>query len=133
MSFAVFCVIADSAYYGTLNVTVDGEQFKGIGDVIWTIVNPLRMASFRAEGDCVITPWNNLMYNLNVDNLAQHGIHPRYTHIAINLPLLYGPLAIFGLLSAPRILAKVKDEANEDSKDLFFGKAVSFFFHEFLN
>jgi phosphatidylinositol glycan class Z len=39
----------------------------------------------------VITPFNNLVYNSDSANLAQHGIHPRYQHFLVNLPQLLGP------------------------------------------
>ncbi|CAB4253726.1 similar to Saccharomyces cerevisiae YOR149C SMP3 Alpha 1,2-mannosyltransferase involved in glycosyl phosphatidyl inositol (GPI) biosynthesis [Maudiozyma barnettii] len=39
----------------------------------------------------IIAPMNNLLYNVSVDNLSQHGLHPRYTHILVNLPQLIGP------------------------------------------
>ncbi|KAI5917217.1 Alg9-like mannosyltransferase [Camillea tinctor] len=39
----------------------------------------------------VITPWNNLRYNMVPSNLAQHGLHPWYQHSLVNLPLLIGP------------------------------------------
>lgn len=42
----------------------------------------------------VITPINNLMYNISPSNLAQHGLHPWYQHILFNLPQLIGPAAI---------------------------------------
>ncbi|KAI1844122.1 hypothetical protein JX266_009795 [Neoarthrinium moseri] len=44
----------------------------------------------------VITPWNNLRYNISPANLAQHGLHPWYQHILVNIPMLIGPAA--GLL-----------------------------------
>lgn len=43
----------------------------------------------------VITPLNNFLYNSNTDNLAKHGLHPRYTHVLINLPQLLGPYLLF--------------------------------------
>lgn len=39
----------------------------------------------------IIAPWNNLKYNLQVSNLKLHGLHPRYTHILINIPQILGP------------------------------------------
>jgi phosphatidylinositol glycan class Z len=39
----------------------------------------------------IITPLNNLAYNLQKSNLAQHGLHPWYQHILANLPQLLGP------------------------------------------
>lgn len=48
----------------------------------------------------VIAPWNNLKYNLDETNLAQHGLHPRYTHIFVNFPQIVGPAVLF--LQLPR-------------------------------
>ena len=39
----------------------------------------------------IITPWNNLNYNLDPANLAEHGLHPYWQHFAANLPQLLGP------------------------------------------
>ena len=39
----------------------------------------------------VLTPWNNLRYNLNPENLLEHGLHPYHQHVLANLPLLLGP------------------------------------------
>ncbi|KAH8668299.1 GPI mannosyltransferase 4 [Xylariales sp. PMI_506] len=44
----------------------------------------------------IITPWNNMQYNISPTNLAQHGLHPWYQHLLVNLPTLLGPAA--GLL-----------------------------------
>jgi phosphatidylinositol glycan class Z len=49
----------------------------------------------RSLGDIlrnpVITPLNNFLYNSSKDNLAQHGLHPWYQHLLVNLPQLLGP------------------------------------------
>ncbi|MCJ1406309.1 alpha 1,2 mannosyltransferase [Ptychographa xylographoides] len=45
-------------------------------------------------------PLRSLLYNLSTTNLSTHGLHPRYTHILINLPLLLGPVIPL-LLSPP--------------------------------
>lgn len=42
----------------------------------------------------VITPLNNLTYNLSTGNLALHGLHPYYQHVLFNLPQLIGPAAL---------------------------------------
>lgn len=39
----------------------------------------------------VITPLNNFLYNSVSANLAQHGLHPRYQHLLVNIPQLLGP------------------------------------------
>ncbi|ODQ81597.1 glycosyltransferase family 22 protein [Babjeviella inositovora NRRL Y-12698] len=43
----------------------------------------------------VIAPFNNLLYNLDYTNLSNHGIHPRYTHVFVNLPQILGPGLVF--------------------------------------
>ncbi|KAI1102667.1 glycosyltransferase family 22 protein [Jackrogersella minutella] len=50
----------------------------------------------------VITPLNNLQYNLSPSNLAEHGLHPWYQHILVNLPLLVGP-ALTLLFTKPHL------------------------------
>ncbi|KAJ3118417.1 hypothetical protein HDU96_001935 [Phlyctochytrium bullatum] len=35
---------------------------------------------------------NNVRYNMDIGNLAEHGLHSRWLHAVVNLPLLFGPL-----------------------------------------
>lgn len=121
VAFTVFCIVSDSIYYGTLTLTIDGVPFRDMNHFITTLFDPVALvASVRSEGDIVISPLNNLLYNLKVDNLAQHGLHPRYTHFAINLPLLYGPLALVTLFYLPSAFAKITNETT--NADLFYGE-----------
>ena len=106
-SFAAFCIVVDSVYYGTITYSLDKS--------LWTEFE----GDFKAQGNFVITPMNNLLYNLNVDNLAQHGIHSRFTHFAVNLPLLFGPLAVFALVYLPNAFLAA---ANDPSAHVFYGK-----------
>lgn len=55
---------------------------------------------YGSESGWVIAPWNNFKYNFDESNLAQHGLHPRYTHILVNFPQLVGPVFLF--LQTPR-------------------------------
>ncbi|GAB6031748.1 hypothetical protein CHUAL_010161 [Chamberlinius hualienensis] len=43
--------------------------------------------------DLIVTPINFVTYNLNSENLAIHGTHPRWIHILVNNQLLFGPLS----------------------------------------
>ncbi|OTA94495.1 glycosyltransferase family 22 protein [Hypoxylon sp. CO27-5] len=54
----------------------------------------------------VITPLNNLQYNLSPSNLAEHGLHPWYQHILVNLPLLIGP-AVPLLFTKPHLTLRL--------------------------
>jgi phosphatidylinositol glycan class Z len=47
----------------------------------------------------VLAPLNALLYNSQVANLKDHGLHPRWTHALVNMFLLYGPLALMTYLS----------------------------------
>ena len=53
----------------------------------------------------VVTPYNAFKYNASYDNLETHGIHPRLTHVIVNFPMLFGPLAIAAYRSSSRALA----------------------------
>lgn len=45
----------------------------------------------------VVTPLNFLKYNMDVDKLKNHGLHPRITHLLVNIPLLYNILGLIGI------------------------------------
>ncbi|KAJ5541927.1 CAZyme family GT22 [Penicillium sp. DV-2018c] len=49
--------------------------------------------------DPIITPLNNLLYNTDTSNLAQHGLHPHHQHFTANLLQLLGPAYIAMLVS----------------------------------
>lgn len=67
-------VATDTAFYTGPAAT---ESFR-------SLYNHLRRAP-------VITPLNNLLYNTQTSNLAEHGLHPHYQHLFANLPQLLGP------------------------------------------
>lgn len=50
----------------------------------------------------ILTPWNNLKYNLDSGNLAQHGLHPFWLHFLANLPQLLGPATLLCMISVRR-------------------------------
>ena len=86
MSFLVFCL----AITTTLLLAI-------LTDTIY--YNPTTPALTAALDFPVLTPLNALRYNLSATNLAKHGLHPRYTHLLVNLPQLLGPALI--LLLSP--------------------------------
>ena len=47
-----------------------------------------------------ITPLNNALYNMQTKNLAEHGIHPRWLHALVNMPLLFGPATLVAYVKA---------------------------------
>lgn len=68
-------------------VLLDTFEFNGSIDAI--LKHPLDFNSY------VITPLNNLIYNSKVENLSNHGLHPYYTHLLVNLPQILGPGLFF--------------------------------------
>ncbi|EED86416.1 hypothetical protein THAPSDRAFT_bd686, partial [Thalassiosira pseudonana CCMP1335] len=57
-----------------------------------------RYYSWQAQ-TVYIAPFNALRYNSKSTNLAEHGLHPRVTHAVVNMPMLFGPLALAGYYS----------------------------------
>lgn len=55
--------------------------------------NGLATCLNHVDSCLIITPLNFLWYNLFSENLAKHGVHPRYLHIG-NLGLLFNVLAV---------------------------------------
>jgi len=74
-------IICDSIYFGHLDI--NNLNVADMSDVVTSLTQNL-----------TVTPMNFLLYNTQSDNLAEHGIHPRYTHYAINLPLLFNVLCL---------------------------------------
>ena len=48
-----------------------------------------------------------------------HGLHPRATHLVVNLPLLYGPLALVALLSAAgTVISRLRAPATRSAGEM---------------
>ncbi|XP_045524887.1 GPI mannosyltransferase 4 [Pieris brassicae] len=69
----LLCILVDSAYYGYLTLA-DIESLQ----ITWS--------------NWVVTPLNFLRYNMDVRKLTKHGIHPRWLHLAVNVPILFNVL-----------------------------------------
>jgi GPI mannosyltransferase 4 len=52
----------------------------------------------------VFTPLNSFHYNANFEVVArEHGLHPRWLHALVNMPLLFGPLYLVALWQMGRL------------------------------
>ncbi|KAI9303495.1 Alg9-like mannosyltransferase family-domain-containing protein [Cunninghamella echinulata] len=106
-------ILADSLYYGSLTfVWKESSMQVTLDDAIRLITSPINILDIRLEGNFVFTLLNNLLYNTNVNNLALHGLHPRYTHFLVNFPVLYGPLALTSLYTIWTTSKKIRHEPN---------------------
>uniref|UniRef100_A0A1A9X306 Mannosyltransferase n=1 Tax=Glossina brevipalpis TaxID=37001 RepID=A0A1A9X306_9MUSC len=54
----------------------------------------------------IFTPWNFIKYNLDSGKTTQHGLHPRYIHLLINIPLLYGILGVIALVTFGQLMIR---------------------------
>ncbi|RUS22275.1 Alg9-like mannosyltransferase family-domain-containing protein [Endogone sp. FLAS-F59071] len=99
---SMFCVFVDSLYFGSLKLVLR-DRVVTLEDFVTVLTNDPKslLYDLTLTGTIVITPLNNLVYNLDPELRASHGVHPLYLHLAANLPLLFGPLA---LLAAYAIL-----------------------------
>ena len=89
VAIATAFLIGDSMYYGTLTrVTLSAFKIDSLSESLVTVMRTL-----------VVTPLNFIQYNMESSNLAAHGIHPRITHLLVNMPLLFGVLALIPAMS----------------------------------
>ncbi|XP_012259595.2 GPI mannosyltransferase 4 [Athalia rosae] len=77
---AVFFILADSFYFGYLTMSEIQNLQISINNF-------------------VVTPLNFFKYNSLTENLASHGLHPKFLHLMVNVPLLYNVLGLVGLFA----------------------------------
>lgn len=76
----LFFILMDSLYFGYLSLSEVHLLDIGINNF-------------------VVTPLNFIRYNIDPQNTAQHGVHPKYLHILVNIPLLYNVLGVVAIFS----------------------------------
>jgi phosphatidylinositol glycan class Z len=106
-------------YYQTLKISLNGEPFEDLVQVLDTLTDAFKWPSLRFSGHFVLTPLNNILYNMDVENLKQHGLHPRYLHLLVNAPMLYGPLVVGGLSA---VYGKFLEDNRDDFQQFYYGK-----------
>ena len=73
-------ILLSGLLFLAIGITMDTEHYTGV-----------RPGLRDLYSTAVFTPWNNLAYNLDSTNLAEHGLHPFWQHFVANLPQLLGP------------------------------------------
>ncbi|SNX87126.1 related to SMP3 - alpha 1,2-mannosyltransferase involved in glycosyl phosphatidyl inositol biosynthesis [Melanopsichium pennsylvanicum] len=61
-----------------------------------------KQVAYLGRTKWVVPPINALLYNMRTENVKQHGLHPRWLHTVVNLPMMIGlanflVLFIYGL------------------------------------
>eukprot|EP01130_Rhizamoeba_saxonica_P001021 TRINITY_DN10895_c0_g1_i1.p1 TRINITY_DN10895_c0_g1~~TRINITY_DN10895_c0_g1_i1.p1 ORF type:complete len:500 (-),score=45.87 TRINITY_DN10895_c0_g1_i1:5-1402(-) len=80
-------VLIDSLYFRSVEILYKGDSLN-----ISTTIQDLEL-----HGKLLVTPYQNLLYNMDTKNLELHGIHPRITHVLVNTPLLFGLLPFLSI------------------------------------
>lgn len=57
--------------------------------------NKCHYSSIYNFTNIIHTPLNFIFYNLNIKNLESHGLHPRWLHTIVNIPLLF---SVYGII-----------------------------------
>lgn len=83
----IIIVIIDSLYYGYLSLAQ-------------IYIMDISIYSF------LVTPVNFIRYNINSENTAAHGEHPRWLHLLVNIPLLYNILGVITVVSFGNLFYK---------------------------
>ena len=105
VSISIIFIYVDSVFYNPVQNQNQNHCQKGIDSISTTTIvqeYECKEKSFQIT----ITPINALLYNSKINNLSLHGLHPRITHILVNMPMLYGPLAILFYASILKKISK---------------------------
>ena len=88
LSFSSMFISFDTTYYK--NVNIIDHLCNNFNNVIQN-----GFSSFPdAATNFTVTPLNFFNYNSKQSNLAHHGLHAKYQHFLVNIPMLLGPMAI---------------------------------------
>ena len=114
-SLLVTCV-GVSSFVATAAVLISADTAYYLGGK--ALVDALNDPLNNMFNNVVVAPLNSLRYNANVANLATHGLHPRGTHLAVNAPMMFGPLAFFAYAA---VLRSMFSSAFTDRRKLLEG------------
>ncbi|KAF9981349.1 hypothetical protein BGZ75_007384 [Mortierella antarctica] len=97
-AMSAFAVLIDSIYFHKLIIyNISNGVRLSLRDIL--ITHPKNWHQLSYKGSLTFTMWNNLRYNLDEKNLAEHGLHPRFLHLLLNFPVLFGNLALIAVLT----------------------------------
>ncbi|KAF9560924.1 alpha 1,2 mannosyltransferase [Mortierella alpina] len=96
-TMSAFAVLIDSIYFHKLIIYSTSNDVRlSLRDIL--ITHPKDWHQLSYKGSLTFTMWNNLRYNLDKKNLAEHGLHPRFFHLFLNFPVLFGNLALIAVV-----------------------------------
>ncbi|KAG0347834.1 alpha 1,2 mannosyltransferase [Podila humilis] len=89
-------IIVDSIFFEKLLLF---NKLNNTPILFLELFDPKMWTKIGFRGSITVTMLNNLLYNMDSDNLAQHGLHPRFFHLVLNYPVLFANLAYLGAKS----------------------------------
>ena len=96
MFISLLFIFGDSLYHGRMSLErgalIGDLREKGILEFVTT--------------NLTVTPYNFAAYNLQPKNLAEHGVHLRITHVAVNVQLLFGFLGAFAVVDVGHAIVR---------------------------
>ncbi|KAI8606153.1 Alg9-like mannosyltransferase family-domain-containing protein [Dissophora ornata] len=102
---SAFAIIIDSIYFNKL-VIFNKTNGVPLSLLQLLFTSPKDWLSLSYKGSLTVTMFNNLRYNMDEKNLAEHGLHPRFFHLLLNFPVLFGNLALIAVTTiAQKIMA----------------------------
>lgn len=114
--FSVFLIIFDTFYYR------QEKLYKTMTD-LFLLVTDSKNSGYQSwsgllrkfASNLVLTPFNFASYNLQTKNLENHGLHPRWMHAVVNMPMLFTVLVPFILVDFFRDYRTLDEEPPESS------------------
>lgn len=76
----IYCILVDSFYFKFITIAEIEAGDVGINNF-------------------VVTPLNFLRYNLDPAKTAAHGVHPKWVHVLVNIPLLFNILGVIAIVT----------------------------------
>jgi len=120
IAMSAFAVLVDSIYFHKLIIyNISNGVRLSLRDIL--ITHPKDWHQLSYKGSLTLTMWNNLRYNLDEKNLAEHGLHPRFFHLFLNFPVLFGNLA---LIAVATLLQKCRAGEWSSQSRLVTGKRI---------
>ncbi|KAJ2237182.1 alpha 1,2 mannosyltransferase [Coemansia sp. RSA 485] len=119
LAFGCFVHISFAMF--ALPIGITAILLIGFSDTPWLILGGLCTATLAITSDYlyygkpVLTILNNLRYNSSTSNLALHGTHPRYLHLLVSMPTLFGPLLF---LAIGQLWTTIKNRRNQTHTSL---------------
>lgn len=118
-----FLLSRTSLFLAATFVSIDTFYYapESLAEVTNSVAN---FALPTADLRTVVSPLNFVRYNLDGSNLESHGVHPRWLHLVVNVPILFNVAGVVALRTSARVLTAAS--RGRDPVDVVCAWTVSF-------